>query len=45
MPQRVNELLMRQRGQLGNCNALKMWRFGVFVLYVVSLERAEYKEL
>lgn len=26
MSQRVNELLVSQRGQLGNCNALKMWR-------------------
>ena len=26
MPQRLSELLANWRGQLGNCNALKIWR-------------------
>jgi len=45
MPRKVSDLLGSWRGQLGNRNALIIWEVGFFLFDVVSLERAERKEL
>jgi hypothetical protein len=45
MPRKVSDLLGSWRGQLGNRNALNIWEVGFFLFDVVSLERAERKEL